>query len=82
MARETVYIVQCYVRGRGKGLKAEPQVGCKTAEEARRKAERLGPLRAGVVAFSASADVELGDYDDNPVILFRSGELPYPFAQS
>jgi hypothetical protein len=80
MARETVHIVQAYVRGRGRALKAEPQVGCKTAEEARRKAERLGPLRVGVVAFSATADTELGDYDERPVILFRSGELPYPFT--
>jgi hypothetical protein len=82
MARETVYIVQSYVRGRGRGLKAEQQVGCKTAEEARRKAERLGPLRVGVVAFSATADTELGDYDENPVILFRSGELPHPFTEA
>ena len=81
MAKETVYIVQSYKAGRGKSLKAEQQVGCKTAEEARRKAERLGPLRAGVVAFSASADVELGDYDD-PVILFRAGELPHPFTEA
>ena len=82
MAQETVYIVQSYVRGRGRGLKAEQQVGCKTAEEARRKAERLGPLRVGVVAFSATADTELGDYDENPVILFRSGELPHPFTEA
>ncbi len=82
MAKETVHIVQAYVRGRGKSLKAEQQVGCRTAEEARRKAERLGPLRAGVVAFSATADVEMGDYDENPVILFRSGELPHPFADA
>lgn len=82
MARETLYIVQSYVRGRGKGLKAEQQVGCKTAEEARRKAERLGPLRVGVVAFSTAADPELGDYDENPVILFRSGELPHPFTEA
>lgn len=80
MAKETVYIVQSYVAGRGKGLKAEQQVGCKSAEEARRKAERLEPLRLGVVAFSAAADTELGDYDENPVILFRSGRLPYPFS--
>ena len=59
MAKETVYIVQSYVAGRGKALKAEPQVGCKTAEEARRKAERLGPLRPAVVAFSATADIEM-----------------------
>ena len=82
MASETVYIVQAYVAGRGKGLKAEQQVGCKTAEEARRKAERLAPLREGVVAFSATADTELGDYDENPVILFKSGRLPYPFDQA
>ncbi len=79
MSRESVHIVQAYVAGRGKGLKAEPQVGCKTAEEARRKAERLAPLRLGVVAFTATADVEMGDYDDNPTILFRSGRLPPPF---
>ena len=82
MASETVYILQTYVAGRGKALKAEQQVGCKTAEEARRKAERLAPLRLGVVAFAATADTELGDYDENPVILFRSGELPHPFTEA
>ncbi|MGH6963383.1 MAG: hypothetical protein ACREE0_02760 [Phenylobacterium sp.] len=81
MPRETVYIVQAYVAGRGKALKAEQQVGCKSAEEARRKAERLGPLRVGVVAFEVSADTELGDYDENPKILFRSGQLPPPFGE-
>jgi hypothetical protein len=82
MAKETVHIVQAYVAGRGKGLKAEQQIGCKTAEAARRKAERLAPLREGVVAFSASADVELGDYDENPDILFKAGRLPHPFDQA
>ncbi|HEX2816979.1 MAG TPA: hypothetical protein VHN39_11320 [Phenylobacterium sp.] len=82
MASETVYILQSYVAGRGKALKAEPQVGCKTAEEARRKAERLAPLRVGVVAFSATADTELGDYDENPVILFKAGRLPHPFDEA
>jgi hypothetical protein len=32
-----------------------------------------------VVAFTASADAELGDYDENPLILFRAGQLPPPF---
>jgi hypothetical protein len=82
MAKETVHIVQSYIRGRGKSLKAEQQVGCKTAEDARRKAERLGPLRVGVVAFSATADTELGDYDETPLILFKSGELPHPFNEA
>lgn len=82
MASETVYILQSYIAGRGKALKAEQQVGCKTAEEARRKAERLAPLRVGVVAFSATADTELGDYDENPVILFKAGRLPHPFDEA
>jgi hypothetical protein len=81
MPRETVHILQAYVAGRGKGLKAEQQVGCKTAEEARRKAERLAPLRLGVVAFSVTADVEMGDYDENPLILFKSGQLPPPWNE-
>lgn len=81
MPHETVHILQAYVAGRGKGLKAEPQVGCKTAEEARRKAERLAPLRLGVVAFSVTADVEMGDYDEQPVILFKSGQLPPPWNE-
>ena len=81
MPRETVYILQSYVAGRGEGLKAQPQVGCKSAEEARRKAERLAPLRLGVVAFAASVDVEMGDYDDNPLILFKAGQLPPPWNE-
>jgi hypothetical protein len=81
MAKETVFIVQAYTAGRGQSLRAEQQVGCKTAEEARRKAERLAPLRLGVVAFAASADVEMGDYDENPEILFKAGRLPPPFDE-
>ena len=81
MASETVHIVQAYVAGRGKALRAEQQVGCKTPEEARRKAERLAPLRLGVVAFSVTADTALGDYDEHPTILFRAGRLPPPFDE-
>lgn len=82
MARETVFIVQSYVAGRGQALKAEPQVGCKTPEEARRKAERLAPLREGVVAFAVGADVEMGDYDETPDILFKAGRLPPPWDEA
>ena len=81
MARETVHLVQAFVAGRGRGLKSEPATACKTAEDARRKAERLAPLRLGVVAYSASADTELGDYDETPVLLFKSGQLPPPFDE-
>ncbi len=81
MASETVYIIQAYVQGKGSSLRAEPQVGCKDAEEARRKAERLAPLRLGVVAFSVSADTEMGDYDEHPTIIFKAGRLPPPFSE-
>ena len=82
MATETVYIDQAYVQGRGKALRSEQQVGCKDAEEARRKAERLAPLRLGVVAFAVSADTEMGDYDEEPTIIFKSGQLPPPFSDA
>jgi hypothetical protein len=82
MASETVHLVQAYIAGKGRTkLRAEQAVGCKTAEEARRKAERLAPLRLGVVAYSVSADVEMGDYDESPVLLFKAGELPPPFDE-
>jgi hypothetical protein len=43
---------------------------------------RLNPRsRAAVVAFRISADTELGDYDETPTILFRSGDLPPPFVE-
>ncbi|WP_339873061.1 hypothetical protein [uncultured Brevundimonas sp.] len=79
MASETVYILQTWVAGRGGALTAGPQVGCRDAEEARRKAGRLAPLRLGVVAFSVSADTEPGDYDETPALLFRAGQLPEIF---
>ena len=82
MPRETVHIVQTYLAGRGRGLKAEPPVGCKDAAEAARKAERLAPVREGVIAYSVSADVEMGDYDDNPVVLFKAGRLPPPWDET
>jgi hypothetical protein len=81
MARETVHLVQAFVAGRGKALKSEPAMACKTAEEARRKAERLSPIRLGVVAFSSSADPEMGDYDESPTLLFKSGRVPHPFDE-
>jgi len=82
MPSETVHIVQAYVAGRGKGLKAEQPVGCKNAAEAARKAERLAPAREGVVAYSVTADVEMGEYDENPTVLFKAGRLPSPWDEA
>ena len=79
MARETVYIVQAYDAGKGTRLKANTPVPCKSAEAARRTAERLAQTKLGVVAFSSSGDQDLGEYDDEPVIIFKTGRLPPQF---
>jgi len=81
VAIQTVHLVQAFIAGKGQALKAEQTLVCTSAEEARRKAERLSTLRLGVVAFSATADADMGDYDENPVILFRAGRLPPPFDE-
>jgi len=82
MAVETIHLVQAFIAGRGKALKSEQPLVCKTPEEALRRAERLAPLRLGVVAFSATGDAEMGDFDETPTILFKSGRLPPPFEDA
>lgn len=79
MARQTIYIVQAYKLGKGNRLTAETPVVCRSAEAACRSAERLAQTKIGVVALSSSGDQELGDYDDEPVILFKAGQLPLQF---
>jgi hypothetical protein len=76
MTRETVYVVQTYIAGKGNRLKADPPMPCKSAEAARRKAEGLAATKLGVVAFASSADQDLGDYDDEPIVIFKAGRLP------
>ena len=80
MSRVTNYIVQPYIAGRGTGLKADSPTSCKSADAARRMAEKMAPNKLGVVAYSTSGDPESGDYDEEPDILFRSGRLPEQFA--
>jgi hypothetical protein len=79
LARQTSYLVQAFVAGRGQALKAEKPNVCKTAEQAQRMAERLAPGKLGVVAYSTSGDAETGDYDDQPTILFKAGRIPEAF---
>lgn len=80
MARETIYLVQGFVDKLGV-LKAETPTRCKSEEAARRAAGRLGETRAGAIAFSSSGDAELGDFDDEPVILSVVGRVPDSFVQ-
>jgi hypothetical protein len=61
MTRETIYVVQSFNAGKGRSLKADVPIPCRSAETARRTAERLAPAKAGVVAFSTAGDAELGE---------------------
>jgi hypothetical protein len=80
MSRETVYIVQTYNTGKGNRLKPDTPIPCKSADAARRTAERLVDTKIGVIAFSSSGDQELGEYDDEPVVIFKAGRLPEQFG--
>jgi hypothetical protein len=80
MARTTNYVVQPYIAGRGAGLKADTPTACKSAEDARRKAEKMAPGKLGIVAYATSGDPDTGDFDEEPTILFRAGRLPEQFA--
>jgi hypothetical protein len=42
-------------------------------------AEKIAPTKQGVVALSTSGDEETGDYDERPIILFKSGRVPPQF---
>jgi len=79
MARETIYFVQAFNAGRGGNLKADAPISCKTETSAIRTAERLALSKLGVVAFSSSGDAEMGDYDDEPTVIFRQGQFPSGF---
>lgn len=79
MARETTYFVQSFNAGKGGHLKPDSPIVCKSANGALRTAERLALSKLAVVAFSSSGDAETGDYDDEPIVFFRKGEVPAGF---
>ncbi|MGH6705173.1 MAG: hypothetical protein ACRECG_17465 [Bradyrhizobium sp.] len=79
MTRETNYFVQSFNAGKGGSLKADTPIACKSATGAVRTAERLALSKLGVVAFSSTGDPEMGDYDDEPTVIFRTGQFPTTF---
>ena len=70
----TMYLVQGFKQS-GSKLVADPVQQAKTADKAMATAERLGPIRAGVIAFSQEVDIETDTYDE-PRVLLRIGKLP------
>ncbi len=81
MTTETTFLVQAFGAGKRGNLKASTPIPCRSAEGARRTAERLSLSNPGVVAFSVVSDPETGDYDDQPTVFFRSGQLPPEFDE-
>ena len=79
MTREATFLVQASKDSKGGRLKSSPPVACKSADGARRAAERLSLSHIGVVAYSLTSDSETGDYDDQPTIFYRAGQLPAEF---
>ena len=79
MSRQTHFLVQSFDPAKGDQLKAGAPIVCGTAEGARRTAERLALVKAGVVAFSTTSDAETGDYDDQPTMFFPAGRTPAEF---
>jgi hypothetical protein len=82
MARETIFLVQAFKAGKGVRLIADTPIRCKSSDAARRRAETLATAKAGVVAFATSGDAELGEYDEEPAIIFKVGRLPAPFDEA
>ena len=79
MTRVTTFLVQTFDNSKGAPLKPDAPVSCRSLEGARRTAERLSLSHMGVVAFSVTSDPETGDYDDQPTIFYRAGQLPAEF---
>jgi hypothetical protein len=81
MVRVTSYFVQAFTAGTswGQTLKADAPIACKTEGGALRTAERLALSKLGVVAFSSTEDPEMGDYDEEPAVIFRQGQIPSDF---
>jgi hypothetical protein len=71
--------VQAFNTGKAGSLKADTPIACKSAFGALRTAERLSLSKLGVVAFSSTGDPEMGDYDDEPTVIFRNGQFPAAF---
>lgn len=70
----TAYLVQAFTQ-KGSKLVADVVKPCKTEQSAIATAERLGPIRVGVVAFSQEVDTETDTYDE-PRVILTIGRIP------
>lgn len=80
MSSQTQFLVQAFA-AKGDQLKPDRPIVCRSAEGARRTAQRLALSKAGVVAFSITSDDETGDYDEKPAIFYWEGQIPDEFSE-
>lgn len=80
MSPQTQFLVQAFNATKGDHLKPDRPIVCRSAEGARRIAQRLALSKAGVVAFSITSDDETGDYDEEPTVFYREGQIPDEFS--
>jgi hypothetical protein len=73
MALVTIYVIQSFVET-DEGLVAEEPFAVQSAGDARIKAQLLSERKAGVVAWAKRGDPDSGEWDDDPVILFKAGK--------
>lgn len=80
MSSQMQFLVQAFNIAKGDQLKPDKPIVCRSAEGARRTAQRLALSKAGVVAFSTTSDEETGDYDEEPKVFYREGRIPDEFS--
>lgn len=75
MAQETLYVVQPFVRDEDGNLIPETPIAEKSVASAKERARRLMGIRAGVIAYSRTGDIDVGEYED-AVVIAKYGEVP------
>lgn len=79
MPAKTLFIVQQFEK-QGKKLVAGRAIEVSSAEAAVLRAERGAERLAGVVALTQTVDMDTGEVLEEPVVLFRHGEVPREFS--
>ncbi|MFG1465231.1 hypothetical protein V5F77_20315 [Xanthobacter sp. DSM 24535] len=75
MAHVTYYVVLVFDRSDKGRLRPRDPIAPQSKAGARRLACRLSQEAAGVLAFSRTGNIDMGDWQD-AVIIYRKGDLP------
>jgi hypothetical protein len=73
MARITLFVLQTFVESADGELVAEEPREAANRWAAVEAAQQFATTKAGVVAWAKSGDPDMGEWDDDPEILFRAG---------